>query len=60
MAVSSIILILDCEPYISGNVGSGSVEEMTKWVEYMISEGDSLTSNLRRENIKHKKCKINH
>ncbi len=27
--------MLGCEPYISGNVGSGSVEELAKWVEYM-------------------------
>ena len=31
--------LLGCEPYISGNVGSGTVEEMAKWVEYMTSEG---------------------
>ncbi|WP_018107998.1 alpha-N-arabinofuranosidase [Bacteroides propionicifaciens] len=42
--------ILDCEPYISGNVGSGSVEEMAKWVEYMTSDGDSPMANLRRSN----------
>ena len=33
--------MLGCEPYISGNVGSGTVEELAKWVEYMTSEGDS-------------------
>ena len=27
--------LLGCEPYISGNVGSGTVEELAKWVEYM-------------------------
>ena len=26
---------LDTEPYICGNVGSGSVREMMEWVEYM-------------------------
>ena len=31
--------MLNCEPYISGNVGSGSVEELAKWVEYMTSDG---------------------
>ena len=29
--------MLGCEPYISGNVGSGTVEELAKWVEYMTS-----------------------
>jgi alpha-N-arabinofuranosidase len=42
--------MLGCEPYISGNVGSGSVEELAKWVEYMTSDGDSPMANLRRRN----------
>ncbi len=31
--------LLGTEPYISGNVGSGSVEELAKWVEYMTAKG---------------------
>jgi len=27
--------ILECKPYICGNVGSGSVQEMSEWVEYI-------------------------
>ena len=27
-----------CEPYITGNVGSGTVREMSEWVEYLNSE----------------------
>ncbi|MCK9343446.1 MAG: alpha-N-arabinofuranosidase [Massilibacteroides sp.] len=42
--------LLGCEPYISGNVGSGSVEEMAKWVEYMTSDADTPMANLRRAN----------
>lgn len=42
--------LLECEPYISGNVGSGTVEELAKWVEYMTSDGDSPMANLRRKN----------
>lgn len=42
--------LLGCEPYISGNVGSGSVEELAKWVEYMTSDGDSPMARLRRQN----------
>ena len=38
--------LLGCEPYISANVGSGTVEEMAKWVEYMTSEGDSPMARL--------------
>lgn len=42
--------LLGCEPYVSANVGSGTVEEMAKWVEYMTSDGDSPMARLRREN----------
>ncbi len=39
-----------CEAYIAGNVGSGTVEEMQDWVEYMTFNGDSEMANLRRAN----------
>jgi alpha-N-arabinofuranosidase len=41
---------LDCEPYINGNVGSGTVQEMSEWVEYLTFEGTSPMAELRREN----------
>jgi len=41
--------IIDCEPYISGNVGSGTVEELAKWVEYMTAP-DGPMARLRAEN----------
>lgn len=50
--------LLNCEPYISGNVGSGSVEELAKWVEYMTSDGDSPMANLRRQNGREKPWKV--
>ena len=31
--------LLDCEPYIAGNVGGGSPQEMQEWVEYMTFGG---------------------
>jgi alpha-N-arabinofuranosidase len=42
--------LLDTEPYICGNVGSGTVQEMSEWIEYMNFEGESPMANLRREN----------
>ena len=42
------------EPYICGNVGSGTVEEMSKWVEYINFDGESPMANLRRENGREK------
>jgi len=41
---------LDCEPYICGNVGSGTVQEMQQWVEYLTFDGTSPMANLRRKN----------
>ena len=49
---------LDCEPYICGNVGSGSVEEMSKWVEYITFDGESPMANLRRRNGREKAWKV--
>ena len=42
--------LLGCEPYLSANVGSGSVEEMTDWLEYITSTEDTPMANLRRKN----------
>lgn len=42
--------LINCEPYIAGNVGSGTVEEMAKWVEYLNSDAKSTMTDLRKEN----------
>lgn len=41
---------LDCDAYISGNVGSGTVREMAEWIEYMTMPGTSPMADLRRKN----------
>jgi alpha-N-arabinofuranosidase len=41
---------LGCEPYICGNVGSGTVQEMQQWVEYLTFGGTSPMADLRRAN----------
>lgn len=41
---------IGCEPYICGNVGSGTVREMSEWVEYLNSGGVSPMADLRRAN----------
>ncbi|WP_028912242.1 alpha-N-arabinofuranosidase [Prevotella sp. MA2016] len=50
--------MLGCEPYISGNVGSGTVKEMAQWVEYMTSDGDTPMARLRRQNGRDKAWKV--
>ena len=41
--------MLGTEPYISGNVGSGTVEELAKWIEYMTASSGSM-AELRARN----------
>ncbi|MCC8161164.1 MAG: alpha-N-arabinofuranosidase [Oscillospiraceae bacterium] len=49
---------LGTEPYICGNVGSGSVKEMRDWIEYMTFDGDSPLANERRKNGREKPWKL--
>jgi alpha-N-arabinofuranosidase len=46
--------LLGCDPYISANVGSGTVGEMVEWIEYMTSDDDVPMANLRRKNGREK------
>lgn len=41
--------MLETEPYLSGNVGSGTVEELAKWVEYITAEAGTM-AELRAKN----------
>lgn len=50
--------VLGTEPYICGNMGSGTVEEMSKWVEYITFDGESPMANLRRQNGREKPWKV--
>lgn len=47
-----------CEPYINGNMGSGTVQEMSEWVEYMTSDAISPMAELRRQNGREEPWKI--
>ena len=37
-------------PYLAANIGSGTVQDLMDWVQYVNFEGESPMSNLRREN----------
>ncbi|RXK86348.1 alpha-N-arabinofuranosidase [Filimonas effusa] len=50
--------LLQCEPYIAGNVGSGTVEEMSKWVEYLNFDGLSPMTTIRKQNGREKPWKV--
>jgi len=45
---------LDCEAYICGNVGSGTVEELSQWIEYINSDNISPLTDLRKQNGREK------
>ena len=47
-----------CEPYVNGNVGSGSVQEMNEWIEYMTFDGLSPLAKQRAENGSEKPWKL--
>jgi alpha-N-arabinofuranosidase len=50
--------LLGAQPYVSGNVGSGSVGEMAEWVEYLTRAGDSPMAALRRAHGRDKPWRV--
>ncbi len=42
--------LLGAEPYLSANIGSGTVQEMSDWVQYTNFNGKSPMSDLRKAN----------
>jgi len=42
--------LIGCEPYIAGNVGSGTPQEMQNWIEYLNYDGNSTLAELRKKN----------
>jgi alpha-N-arabinofuranosidase len=49
---------LGCEPVICGNIGSGTVKEMSEWVQYLTSDGDNPMNALRKKNGREKPWKV--
>ncbi len=46
--------LLGCQPYIAGNVGTGTPEEMESWLEYLNFDGKSTLADMRRKNGREK------
>jgi alpha-N-arabinofuranosidase len=42
--------LIGCQPYIAGNVGTGTPEEMSNWLEYLNFNGKSTLADMRRQN----------
>ena len=51
---------LGCKNYINGNVGSGTVQEMSEWVEYMTFDGVSPMADLRAKNGHEESWKVDY
>lgn len=49
---------LGCEPYVAGNLGSGTVQELSQWVEYITFDGISPMADLRKKNGREKPWKL--
>lgn len=47
-----------CEPYLAGNLGSGTVQELSEWIEYITFDGVSPMAELRRQNGREKPWKL--
>ncbi|MFC1651488.1 alpha-N-arabinofuranosidase, partial [Candidatus Latescibacterota bacterium] len=50
--------LIGTEPFVCGNVGSGSVREMRDWVEYITFDGKSPMADLRRKNGRNEPWKM--
>ena len=42
--------LIGCDPYLAANVGSGTVEEMSNWMEYLNSNADTPLTRQRAQN----------
>jgi alpha-N-arabinofuranosidase len=42
--------LIGAEPYLAGNIGSGEVQELADWVQYVNFDGKSPMSDWRRKN----------
>lgn len=46
--------LLNTEPYLAANIGSGTTQELIDWVQYVNFDGKSPMSDLRRQNGREK------
>ncbi len=51
---------LGCKTYVNGNVGSGTVQEMSEWMEYMTFDGVSPMAELRAGNGRKEPWKVDY
>lgn len=49
---------IGCDVYLAGNLGTGSIQEMVDWVDYITGDGKSEMAELRRKNGREKPWKL--
>ena len=50
--------LLDTEPYLAGNIGSGTVQELADWVQYVSTGRKNPMSDLRKQNGREQPWKV--
>jgi alpha-N-arabinofuranosidase len=50
--------LIGCDPYVAGNLGSGTVREMQDWVDYITCPKGSTMSELRKQNGREEPWKL--
>ena len=53
-----LVEMLGCDAFICGNLGSGTVQEMAEWVEYLTSDAKSPMTDLRKKNGRDEPWKV--
>jgi len=52
--------LLGCKAYINGNLGTGTVKEMSEWVEYLTGTGSTPMTELRKKNGRKEPWKVDY
>jgi len=52
--------MIGADTYVNGNLGSGTVQEMSEWIEYMTSDSKSSLAQLRRKHGRNKPFKVDY
>ena len=50
--------LLETEPYLAGNIGSGTVQELADWVQYVSTNTKNPMSDLRKQNGRDQPWKV--
>jgi len=50
--------LLECDAYVAGNLGSGTIKEMQDWVDYISCAGGTTMSEIRKENGREEPWKL--